>query len=183
MADLMDVLPFKTLVTQTSAVLLTHGVVVGSTSVQGVEAHLVETMAQQVGMDHEQAAQLVTPEAVAEIIMKAMAEEYQGAAAPHAVRPVRIDNRAVQAPVESLGNLIMAASQAGKYTGLNDDGVAAAHLLTSSPRSGRPREASCRRGSGNPDRGARRAGQVRGHGGCPPYLEPSDGRGHREVCR
>jgi hypothetical protein len=45
------------------------------------------------------------------------------------VRPVRIDDCTVSAPVESLGHLVMAASQAGKYAGLNDDGAAAAHLL------------------------------------------------------
>jgi hypothetical protein len=48
---------------------------------------------------------------------------------PHAVRPVRIDDRTVSASVESLGHLVMAASQAGKYAGVNDDGAAAAHLL------------------------------------------------------
>jgi hypothetical protein len=125
----MDTVPFKTLVTQTSAVLLTHGVEVESTAVQGVAAHLVETMAQQAGMDHEEAVHLVTPEAVAGIIMNAAAEDAQGATTPHAVRPVRIDDRMVSAPVESLGHLIMAASQAGKYASLNDDGAAAAHLL------------------------------------------------------
>lgn len=61
--------------------------------------------------------------------MKAAAENDHGAAAPHAVRPVRIDDRMVRAPVESLGHLVMAASQAGKYASLNDDGAAAAHLL------------------------------------------------------
>jgi hypothetical protein len=35
----------------------------------------------------------------------------------------------VSASVESLGHLVMAAAQAGKYAGLNDDGAAAAHLL------------------------------------------------------
>ncbi len=125
----MDVLPFKTLVTQTSAVLVTHGVEVESTSVQGVAAHLVESVAQQVGMDHEGAVHLVPPETVAEIIMKAMAEEDRGAAAPHVVRPVRRDDRMVNAPVELLGHLVMAAAQGGKYAGLNGDGAAAAHLL------------------------------------------------------
>ncbi|WP_405931584.1 hypothetical protein [Streptomyces sp. NBC_00827] len=125
----MDILPFKTLVTQTSAVLLTHGVEVESISVQGVAAHLVESMARQVNMDLEEAAHLVTPEAVAEIIMKATAEGDQGVSGPHAVRPVRIDDRMASVPVESLGHLVMAASQAGKYAGLNDDGAASAHLL------------------------------------------------------
>ncbi|MGW2607645.1 hypothetical protein ACWC4A_24935 [Streptomyces mirabilis] len=129
MAELMDLVPFKTLVTQTSAVLLTRGVEVESTSVQGVAAYLVETMARQTSMDLEEAVHLVTPEAAAEIIMKAAAEDDQGAAGPHAVRPVRIDDRTVSAPIESLGHLVTAAAQAGKYASLNDDGAAAAYLL------------------------------------------------------
>ncbi|MEU6352919.1 hypothetical protein ABZ896_26930 [Streptomyces sp. NPDC047072] len=129
MADPLDTLPFKTLVAQTGAVLLTHGVEVEATSVRGVAAHLVEAMAERVGMHHAEAVHLVTPEGVAEIIMKAAGEDDQGISGPHAMRPVRVDDRTVSAPVESLGHLVMAASQAGKYAGLNDDGAAAAHLL------------------------------------------------------
>ncbi|MEU9065117.1 hypothetical protein AB0D13_41450 [Streptomyces sp. NPDC048430] len=61
--------------------------------------------------------------------MRAAAEGDQSASGPHAMRPVRIDIRTVNAPVESLGHLIMAASQAGKFASFNDDGAAAAHLL------------------------------------------------------
>jgi hypothetical protein len=125
----LDTLPFKTLVAQAGAVLLTHGAEVEPVSVRGVAAYLVETMARKVGMDLAEAVHLVTPEAVAEIIMKAAREDDQGVAGPHAVRPVRIDDRTVSASVESLGHLVMAASQAGKYAGVNDDGAAAAHLL------------------------------------------------------
>ncbi|MFC9649599.1 hypothetical protein [Streptomyces sp. NPDC056937] len=113
MADRLDILPFKTLVTQAGAVLLTHGVEVEATSVRGVAEHLVEVMAQQVGMDQE-AVHLVTPEAIAEIIMKSVTEDDQGISGPHAVRPVRIDDRTVSASVESLGHLVMSAAQAGK---------------------------------------------------------------------
>ncbi|MDO0912968.1 hypothetical protein QQM39_19575 [Streptomyces sp. DT2A-34] len=129
MADPLGILPFKTLVAQAGAVLLTYGVEVEATSVRGVAAHLVEVMAQRIGMDQEEAVHLVTPEAVAEIIMKAAREEDQGVSSPHAKRPVRIDDRPVSAPVELLGHLVMAAAQAGKYAGLNDDGAAEAHLL------------------------------------------------------
>lgn len=129
MADPLDTLPFKTLVAQAGAVLLTRGVEVEPVSVEGVATHLVETMARQVSMDLGEAVHLVTPEAVAEIVMKAAREDDQGVSGPHAVRPVRVDDRVVSAPVESLGHLVMAASQAGKYAGLNDDGAAAAHLL------------------------------------------------------
>ncbi|MCZ1020305.1 hypothetical protein [Streptomyces noursei] len=99
------------------------------TAVQGVATHLVENMAKQSGMDHEEAVRLVTPEAVAEIIMQAATQDDQEATSLHAVRPVRIDDRVVSAPVEALGHLVMAASQAGKYASLNEDGPAAAHLL------------------------------------------------------
>lgn len=51
MADPLDVLPFKTLVAQAGAVLLTHGFEVEPVSVEGVATHLAETMARQVGMD------------------------------------------------------------------------------------------------------------------------------------
>jgi hypothetical protein len=83
-------------------VLLTHGVEVESTSVRGVAEQLVEAMAQQVGMDHEEDVHLVTQEAVAEITMEAAREADQGVSGPHAVRPVRIDDHTVSAPVESL---------------------------------------------------------------------------------
>lgn len=125
----MDTLPFKTLVAQASAVLLTHGVEVEPTAVQGVATHLVETMAKQSGMDYEEVVHLVTAEAVAEVIMQAAAADDQRAAPPHAIRPVRIEDSAVSVPVEVLGHLVMAASQAGKYASVNDDGPAAAHLL------------------------------------------------------
>ncbi|WP_246150542.1 hypothetical protein [Streptomyces qinzhouensis] len=129
MADHQETVPFKALVAQASAVLLTRGVEVETTAVHGVVAHLVGVMAQRVGMDEEEAVHLVTPEAVADIIMKATAERAPGAAPPHAVRPVRVDDRLVRVRVESLGHLVMATAQAGKYAGLNGDGPAAAHLL------------------------------------------------------
>jgi hypothetical protein len=122
-------LAFKSLVAQSSAVLLTHGVEVETASVRGVAAHLVEVMAERTGTDGAEAVHLVTPEAVAEVIMRAAAEVDQSASGPHAMRPVRIDDRTVNAPIESLGHLVMAASQACKYASLNDDGAAAAHLL------------------------------------------------------
>jgi hypothetical protein len=125
----MDTVPFKTLVTQSSAVLLTHGVEVESSAVRGVVAHLVEVMAARVGMDAEEAVHLVTPEVVAEIVMKAVAESEREGASAHAVRPVRVDDSRVDVPVESLGHLVMAAAQAGKYAGVNEDGGLAAHLL------------------------------------------------------
>ncbi|MFC7308372.1 hypothetical protein ACFQVC_29640 [Streptomyces monticola] len=128
MAEPMDTLPVKALVAQTSAVLLTHGVEVEPTSVHGVATHCVEVMAGQVGVDLEEAVHLVTPEAVAEIIMAA-AEEEHGVSGPHAMRPVRVDDRTVGVPVEAVGHLVMAASQAGKYAGVNGDGAASAHLL------------------------------------------------------
>lgn len=128
-ANPIDTVPFRSLVTQASAVLLTHGVEVEAAAVQGVAARLVETLAQQSGMDPEEAVHLVTPEAIADAIAKATAEEKNRAPALHAVRPVRIDNSTVHATVEALGHLVMAASQAAKYAGLNSGGAAAAHLL------------------------------------------------------
>ncbi|MEU9065118.1 hypothetical protein AB0D13_41455 [Streptomyces sp. NPDC048430] len=65
MADPLKTLPFRSLVAQSSAVLLTHGVEVETASVRGVAAHLVEVMAERTGTDGEEAVHLVTPEAVA----------------------------------------------------------------------------------------------------------------------
>ncbi|MFE3017242.1 hypothetical protein [Streptomyces sp. NPDC059256] len=127
MADPQETVPFRALVAQTSAVLLTRGVEVETAAVHGVVAHLVGAMAQRVGMDEEEAVHLVTPEAVADIIVKATAERAPGAAPPHAVRPVRVDDRLVRVSVESLGHLVMATAQAGKYASLNGDSPAAAH--------------------------------------------------------
>jgi hypothetical protein len=90
--------------------------------------HLVHTAAQRIGMDESEAVALVTPEAVSDVIIRA-SEDSPGTSPPHAVRPVRIDDRMVSVSVEHLGHLITAASQAGKYAGLNGDGPAAAHLL------------------------------------------------------
>ncbi|WP_051846029.1 hypothetical protein [Streptomyces sp. NRRL F-5053] len=129
MAELIDTVPFRSLVAQASAVLLTHGVEVEAAAVQGTAVHLVESVAQQSGMDLEEAVHLVTPEAIADVITKATAEEKKRASAVHAVRPVRIDNSTVHVPVEALGHLIMAASQAAKYATLNSADAAAAHLL------------------------------------------------------
>lgn len=109
--------------------LLTQGVEVEAVAVQGVAAHLVETLAQQSAMDPEEAVHLVTPEAIADAIVKATGEEKKRVSALHAVRPVRIDDRTVHASVEALGHLVTAASQAAKYAGLNSAGAAAAHIL------------------------------------------------------
>ncbi|ANW19654.1 hypothetical protein [Streptomyces clavuligerus] len=129
MADPQETVQFKTLAAQASAVLLTRGVEVETTAVHGVVAHLVGAMAERVGTDKGEAVHLVTPEAVAEIIVKAAGEREPGAAPPHAVRPVRVNDGLVRVRVESLGHLVMATAQAGKYASLNGDGPMAAHLL------------------------------------------------------
>jgi hypothetical protein len=128
-ADLQGNVPFKTLVTQASAVLLTRGIEVETVAVHGVAAHLVEVTAKNTGLDEEEAVHLITSETVADTIMKAASDRDEGTAPPHAVRPVRVDDRMVNVPVESLGHLVMATAQAGKYATLNGDGPAAAHLL------------------------------------------------------
>ncbi|MFE9334878.1 hypothetical protein [Streptomyces sp. NPDC006925] len=53
MANPIDTVPFRSLVIQASAVLLTQGVEVEATAVQGVAAHPGETLARQSGMDPE----------------------------------------------------------------------------------------------------------------------------------
>ncbi|GLF95572.1 hypothetical protein [Streptomyces yaizuensis] len=129
MADPRENVPLQTLVTQAIAVLLTCGSEVEPTAVRGVAARLVGLAAQTTGLDEEEAVHLVTPETVADTIMKSAADQHGGATSPHAVRPVRIDGRTVDVPVTSLGHLVMATAQAGKYAMFNGDSAAAAHLL------------------------------------------------------
>jgi hypothetical protein len=113
-ANPMGTIPFRSLVTQASAVLLTHGVEVEGVAVRGVAEHLVETAARRSGVDLEDAVHPVAPETVAEVIAIAMstAEEKQGTPRAHAVRPARIDDSTASVPVEALGHLVMAASPA-----------------------------------------------------------------------
>ncbi|MEU0214673.1 hypothetical protein ABZ281_05905 [Streptomyces sp. NPDC006265] len=69
MADVMGTVKGKTLVAQTSAVLLTRGLEVEPVAVRNVIAHMVDTVAERVGMDAEEAIHLVTSEAVADAIV------------------------------------------------------------------------------------------------------------------
>jgi hypothetical protein len=127
--DIQENVEFKAIVAQTSAVLLTRGVEVEPVAVRDVVALMVGSVAEQIGMDQEEALHLVRPEAVAEAITAAADPGREGAEDVHAVRPVRVDARAVAVPVSVAGRLVMAAAQAGKYAALNGDGRTAAHAL------------------------------------------------------
>jgi hypothetical protein len=81
-----------------------------------IAAHMVDTVAERVGMDPEEAIHLVTSEAVADAIVAAADQSVEGSASVHSVRPVRVDARKIHAPTRFLGRLVMAASQAGKGT-------------------------------------------------------------------
>lgn len=129
MSDVKSTVKFKVLVTETTAVLLTRGLEVEPVAVRDVVAHMVEVLAQQAGMDAEEAVHLVTSETVADAIVRASDQTLEGAEAVHAVRPVRVDARTVSAAVRVLGRLVMAAAQAGKYASLNGDGRAAAQAM------------------------------------------------------
>jgi hypothetical protein len=127
--DIQTTVAFKSLTAQTSAVLLTRGMEVEPIAVQGVLAHVVTVTAERTGLDEGETLHLVTPEAVADFIAQAADEQRAGAEDVHAVRPVRIDARTVPADLGTLGRLVMAAAQAGKYAATNHDGRAAAHLM------------------------------------------------------
>ena len=129
MTDIHATVAFKSLTAQTSAVLLTRGMEVEPTAVQRVLAHVLTVTAERTGLDEEEALHLVTPEAVADLITQAADERLAGAQDVHAVRPVRVDARTVPAGLSTLGRLVMAAAQAGKYAATNHDGRAAAHLM------------------------------------------------------
>jgi hypothetical protein len=128
-SDVKSTVKFKALVAETTAVLLTRGLEVEPVAVRDVVAYMVDVLAQQTGMDAEEAVHLVTSETVADAIAKASDQTLEGAAAVHAVRPVRVDARTVSAAVRVLGRLGMAAAQAGKYVSLNGDGRTAAQAM------------------------------------------------------
>jgi hypothetical protein len=127
-ADVSGTFDLKTLVAQAEAVLLTRGVQVEPVSVRNVVVHLVRVIAAEVGMDEGEAVRLVTAEAVADAIVRAI-EAPGGGKAFHAVRPVRLEMRAVTVSLPRAGRLVMAASQAAKYAVVNGDGASAEHLL------------------------------------------------------
>jgi hypothetical protein len=129
MADVTDTVPFKALVTQISAVLLTRGLHVETVAVRGVAARLVESVAARVGLDAEEAVPLVTPEMVADLIVAAADPSAQGAERVHAARPVRVDSRRVVVPVGTLGRLVITAAQTGKYAVLNGHGRVAEQAM------------------------------------------------------
>jgi hypothetical protein len=128
-SDVKSTVKFKALVTETTAVLLTRGLEVEPVAVRDVVAHMVELLAQQTGMDAEEAVHLVMSETVADAIVRGSDQTREGAEAVHAVSPVRVDTRTVPAAVRVLGRLVMAAAQAGKYASLNGDGRTAAQSM------------------------------------------------------
>lgn len=129
MADIKSGTRFKALVTQTTAVLLTRGLEVEPVAVRDVVAYVVNTAAEKVGLDSEEAVHLVSPEMVADAIAAAADDSNEDASAVHAVRPVRPDARMVDVPTMALGRLVMAGAQAGKYAAANHDSRAAAHAM------------------------------------------------------
>lgn len=129
MSDIQENVDFKAIVAQTSAVLLTRGVEVEPVAVRDVVVLMVRSVAERIGMDHEEALHLVQPEMVAEAITAAADPGREGAEDVHAVRTVRVDARTVAVPVRVAGRLVMAAAQVGKYASLNGDGRTASHAL------------------------------------------------------
>ncbi|UIX32054.1 hypothetical protein [Streptomyces sp. GQFP] len=129
MVDIKSGTRFKALVAQTTAVLLTRGLEVEPVAVRDVVAYVVNTAAEKVGLDPEEAVHLVSPEVVADAIAAAADDSNEDASAVHAVRPVRLDARTVEVPTMALGRLVMAGAQAGKYAAANRDSRSAAHVM------------------------------------------------------
>lgn len=129
MVDIKSGTRFKALVAQTTAVLLTRGLEVEPVAVRDVVAYVVNTAAEKVGLDSEEAVHLVSPEMVADAIAAAADDSNEDASAVHAVRPVRLDARKVDVPTMALGRLVMAGAQAGKYAAANHDSRTAAHAM------------------------------------------------------
>jgi hypothetical protein len=127
--DIQQSVDFKAVVAQTSAVLLTRGVVVEPVAVRDVVALMVRSVAERMNMAPEEALRLVVPETVAEAIAAAAEPDVEGAEDVHSVRRVRVDVRTVVLPVRVAGRLVMAAAQAAKYARLNGNGRLADQAL------------------------------------------------------
>ena len=82
MADIKSSTPFKALVAQTTAVLLTRGLEVEPVAVRDV----VNTTAKNVGVDAEEAVHPVSPEIVADAIEAAADDSREDGSAVHAAR-------------------------------------------------------------------------------------------------
>ncbi|NYI07568.1 hypothetical protein [Allostreptomyces psammosilenae] len=84
MADVRESVQFKALVTKANAVLLTRGLEIEPIALVDVVAHMVDAIAEQTGLDPEEAVHLVPSDTVAEAIARASDEQAEGAGNVHA---------------------------------------------------------------------------------------------------
>lgn len=106
----------KSLVAQTAAVLLTHGKNVEVPAIGRVVSHLAARLAEGMNMDPAEAVLLLTPEAVADVIIKAADGDDRAAA----VRPVRVQDVAIAVPPWVSGRLLMVLGQVARWAGANE---------------------------------------------------------------
>ncbi|TJZ97134.1 hypothetical protein [Actinacidiphila oryziradicis] len=128
-ADIRNTAPFKALAAQTDAELLTRGLEVDPVAVHNVLAHMVNLVADRMGIQPRSALRYVDPSATADTIAKAADPATAGAENVHAVRPVRVDDREVVLPRFAPGRPLMALAQAAKYASGNGNQRITDHAL------------------------------------------------------
>jgi hypothetical protein len=128
-ADIRNTAPFKALAAQTDAELLTRGLEAEQVAVRSVLAHMVNLVADRMGIQPHSALRYVDPSAAADTIAEAADPETPGGENVHAVRPVRVDGREVVLPRFALGPPLMALAQAAKYASGNGNQRIADHAL------------------------------------------------------
>ncbi|MGW2539709.1 hypothetical protein ACWC5I_02240 [Kitasatospora sp. NPDC001574] len=111
-----DATPLETLVAQSVGILLTRGLSVEPAAVRRVAEHFAGLVAEGLDFDCDDAVRTVTPEAVADAIVRA-AEDNDTAVA---LRPVRVREGAIIAPPWVSGRLVMALAKIAQWAGAND---------------------------------------------------------------
>ncbi|MFJ7281029.1 hypothetical protein [Kitasatospora sp. NPDC098663] len=105
----------EALVAQSASVLLTRGLIVEIAAVRGTVDHLVDRVAREAGLGRDDALHFVTPEVVADAIVRAADQDDHAAA----VRPVRKRDEAVVVPPWVSGRLVMALAKVAQWAGVN----------------------------------------------------------------
>lgn len=129
MADVRNTAAFKAVAAQVSAELLLRGLNVETVAVVNVTAHMVELVAERMGIQPRSALKYIDTGAVADRIAEAGSADTEGAHTVLAVRPVRVDARTVLAERWVAGHPLMALAQAAKYALSNGDTRLTQHAL------------------------------------------------------
>jgi hypothetical protein len=120
-SDIADGVEFHVLITHASAVLLTRGLEVLDITLRSMALEMITQVSNSTGVSTEEAIHLVSPEVLADLVVRSVDESAEGVDGFGAVRKVRMDVRPISVPAGALGRMIMAAAQAGKFAATNGD--------------------------------------------------------------